>query len=147
MKIDASVEYINYIREVHQTFPRLLSCKIYSKNGIINMELNGSYIFNEIIDDIGYDNKGKFISITIGQWHHIETGNYISNEEFYDLSEKETYDYDYVSILIKIYIKDDYRACYHNDYDRKVKISFIPYNMIDFSENTSKGSSFLYKDM
>lgn len=131
--IKHAVEYVNYDPYLHTQFPILTSSKVISKNGIINLTINSNGIFNEIVDDIGYDNNGKYISITIGQWHHTVTGKYITNEEFYDLEEFEVYQYDYVFILIKIYAKGDYRSCFHNDYDKSVTISFIPYEMINFT--------------
>jgi hypothetical protein len=142
---NVEIDYINYYPNIHRQFPIILSSKVYTKDGIINLVLEGSSIFNEIVDDIGYDNKGKYLSVIIGQWHHIETGNFISNEDFYDLDEQYTYDYDYVSILIKIYTKEDYRACYHNDFDRKIVISFIPYTMINFTERNCTKKLFEYK--
>lgn len=142
---NVSIEYINYDPGIHTQFPTIISSKVYSKDGIINLYIEGTNIFNEIIDDIGYDNGGKYLSVTIGQWHHVNTGNFISNEDFYELCEAEVYDYDYVSILIKIYIKDDYRACYHNDFDRKVVISFIPYKKLNFTDKNCTKKLFEYK--
>lgn len=132
--INHKLEYINYDPKLHVEFPTVTKYSVYSKNGIINLTVEGSNMFNEIVDDIGYDNQGKYISLSIGQWHHSETGKFISNEEFFDLDEYQAYLYDYVSVLIKIYVKEDYRTCYHNDFDRKIVISFIPYGMINFTE-------------
>lgn len=140
-----NVEYINYDPKIHKHFPIVLSAKVYTKDNIINLYIEGSNIFNEIVDDIGYDNGGKYISVTIGQWHHAVTGNFISNEEFYELSEAEVYDFDYISILIKIYVKDDYRACYHNDFDKKIVISFIPYKKLNFTDKNCTEKLFDYK--
>lgn len=139
-----NIEYINYDPDIHKQFPVVIASKVYTKDDIINLYIEGNNIFNEIIDDIGYDNNGKYISVTIGQWHHAITGNFISNEDFYELSEEKVYDYDYVSILIKIYIKDDYRACYHNDFDRKVVISFIPYKKLSFTDKNCTEKLFDY---
>lgn len=130
--VKCDVEYINYCPEIHQQFPILKEFRAFEKNGIINLYLEGTSIFNEIIDDIGYDNQGKFLSVTVGEWHHSESGEFISNDEFFDLDEYESHLYDYVSIVVKIYVKGDYRSCYHNDFDKRVTISFIPYNIINF---------------
>lgn len=140
-----NIEYINYNPNIHQEFPVILSSKVYSKDNIINVYIEGSNIFNEIIDDIGYDNEGKYLSISMGEWHHIETGKFISNEDFYDLEESQIYDYDYVSVMIKIYVKGDYRPCYHNDFDRKVTISFIPFNKLNFTDKNCSKKLFEYK--
>lgn len=139
------IEYINYDPKIHRQFPVITSCKVYSKDKIINLAIEGSGIFNEIIDDVGYDNLGKYLSISFGQWHHMETGNFLSNEDFYDLDEFEVYYYEYVSALIKIYVTEDYRSCFHNDFDRKVVISFIPYKMLNFTDNSCEKSMFTYK--
>lgn len=140
-----NIEYINYDPIIHRDFPIVLAFKVYTKDNIINLYIEGNNIFNEIIDDIGYDNNGKYISVTIGQWHHAITGNFISNEDFYELNEAEIYDYDYVSILLKIYTNDDYRACYHNDFDRKIVISFIPYKKLNFTDKNCTKKLFEYK--
>lgn len=132
--IKCTVEYVNYDSYIHKDFPTLRNCKVFSKNGIINVYLESHRIINEIVDDIGYDSKGKFICISVGQWHNSETGEYISQEEFFDLSEYESYKYDHVSANLKIYVKDDYRACYLNEYDRKVCISLIPYSSLNFTQ-------------
>lgn len=132
-----SVEYINFDPKLHQEFPVILRCKVYSKLDIINVELEGDRLLNDLTDDIGYDIGGKYVSLSTGQWHNIETGKFISNDDFYDLNEEETYMYDYVSFLIKIYTKFDYRACYQNDFDRKIKVSFIPFEKVNFSSNDS----------
>lgn len=134
---NVNIEYFNYNPKLHIKFPTIKKCEVYSKNGIINVSIVGSLIFNNISDDIGYDNLGRYISITIGQWHHIETGKYLSEEDFFELNEQETYLYDYVYVLIKIYTKNNYRSCYHNDFDKKVIISFIPYDILNFSSKDS----------
>ncbi len=144
---NVDIEYINYDPNIHLNFPLLKTCKVYSKNEIINVYLEGTKIFNDINNDVGYDNKGKYLSITIGQWHNIGTGKSISNEEFYELSELDVYEYDYVSIVVKVYVTEDYRACYHNDYNNKIVISFIPYKMINFTENNADSNPFIYKMM
>ena len=137
------LEYINYNPNIHQEFPLIRKCKVYTKDNIINVSIEGTRIFNEIIDDIGYDNLGKYISITIGQWHHIETGRFLPTEDFFELTEFDGYLYEYVSILIKIYSDGDYRACYHNDFDKKFTVSFIPYKILNFNDRDST-MTFLY---
>lgn len=145
MPNNVEIEYFNYNPELHLDFPVITSCKVYKKNNIINLYLEGSLFFEQIIDDIGFDNNGRYLLVSIGQWHHTETGIGISNETFYDLSEEETYYYDHVSVSIKIYTKENYRPCYHNDLDRRLVISFIPYEMIKFTENEADEKIFTYK--
>jgi hypothetical protein len=134
--------FVNYNPPIHGTFPILTSCKVYKKNDIINVYLEATGMFENLVDDIGYDAEGKHLLISYGQWHHTETGLYIPNEVFYDLDEFEFYNYDYVSAEVKIYVKGDFRACYHNDCDRKLVISFIPYKMINFTEDSADQPTF-----
>lgn len=133
MNNNCYIDIVNYDKKIHTEFPNLISCNIFEKNTIINVYLEFDRVIDDIYDDIGYDNKGKYISINIGQWHNIQTGKYISVEDFYELDEMLSYDYEFVFIEIKIYIKEDYRVCYHNYMDRKIQMSFIPYNILNFN--------------
>lgn len=145
MSNKVEIEYVNYNPELHLDFPAITSCKVYSKNNILNLYLEGNCFFDHIVDDIGYDINGRHLLVSVGQWHHIESGVGISNETFYDLSDEESYNFDYVSVNIKIYTKEDYRSCFHNDLDRRVVISFIPYKMLKFTESESSEKIFTYK--
>lgn len=131
------IDYVNYDVNIHNEFPLIRKCDVYSKDGIYNLFVEGTAIFNEIVDDIGYDNHGKYISVTMGQWHHSQTGKFISSEDYMDLDEFEAYLYDYVSVIVKMYLDGDYRACYHNDYDRKFTVSFIPFKKLNFTKTDS----------
>ena len=145
MSNKVEIEYFNYNPKIHLDFPVITSCKVYSKNNILNLYIEGNRFFDQIIDDIGYDGNGRHLLVSIGQWHHIESGVSISNETFYDLSDEESYNFEYVSVNIKIYTKEDYRSCFHNDLDRRAVISFIPYKMIKFTENEANEKIFTYK--
>lgn len=135
MKVDIS--YINFDELIHKEFPRILSCKIYEKDAIINMEINCSSLVNDINSDVCYDNTGKYIFISIGQWHNNISGEYISENDFYSLNDCEVHNYDYVEGIIKIYTNKSYKTYIHNFMDKKIKISLIPSNMLDFLENKS----------
>lgn len=135
MKID--ITNINFDEKIHKEFPKILSCKIYEKNDIINIDVTCSSIINDINTDIGYDNSGRYIFLSIGQWHNISSGKYISENDFYSLEEFEVQNYDYVENLIKLYTKESYKIHIHNYMDKKIKISLIPLNMLNFFENDS----------
>lgn len=135
--ISPTIEYLNYNEGLYRKFPKIASCKIYEKNNIINLDINCSNIINDINDDICYDSDGRYILICIGQWHNIETGEYISETDFFDLEEKEVMHYDYVEAVIKIHTKESYRVLYHNFMNHRVKISLIPLSFLDFSSSDS----------
>lgn len=143
--LKTKIEYVNYNDKIHSEFPRILSCKVYEKNEIINIDLDCSNIITDINDDICYDNTGKYIHICVGQWHNIETGKYISEGDFFDLDEFSTYEYEYVEAIIKVYSKDQYRVYYHNYMDRKIKISLIPSKNLDFNCLNCMKKIFEYK--
>lgn len=140
-----TLSYCNYNPELYKTFPVVVDCKIYEKDTIINLDISCTNIINTIDDDIGYDNSGKYISIVIGQWHNIKTGEYIPIEEFYDLDECSVYSYDYVYVEIKIPVKGSYKSCYHNYMDRKAKISLIPSPLLEFTQKEADIKYFVSK--
>ena len=127
---NCKIDYYNYDERLYPEFPRIAYCKVSKVDDIIHVHLECDKLINDLEDDIGYDNSGKFLSLTIGQWHHMQTGKYIANEDFCDLTEMEAYQYEYISGVIKIPVDKDYRACYHNYLDKRVRISFIPYDML-----------------
>lgn len=129
LKIEAT--YINYDEKIHKQFPNLISCKVYDKNAIINVDLRFTQIINDINCDVGYDSHGRYISVSIGQWHHNISGEYISENDFFELD--DVYDYDYVEYLLKLYTKESYKVHIHNFMDRNIKISLIPVDMLEFS--------------
>jgi len=133
--LKSKIEYINFNELLHKQFPRILNCKIYEKNDIINFDITCSNIVLDISDDISYDSLGKYITISIGQWHNIESGKYISLEDFVDLEEYDVYNYEYVEVVIKVYTDQNYKVYFHNYMDRRIKVSLIPEKLVSFGCN------------
>lgn len=139
------IEYLNYNENIQNSFPRIITCKLYEKNSIFNLELFCSNIVADIFDDICYDSNGKYISICIGQWHNMRTGEYLPLEEILDLDEFQIYEYEYVEAIIKIYTNKKYKLYYHNYMDRNIKISLIPQELVNFDCRDCKEKLFDYK--
>lgn len=134
-KVD--IEYINYEENIHKKFPKIKFCKVFSKNKIINVKFIATNSINNISEDIGFDKEGKYYSISFGQWFNSKTEEFISDKDFVDLEESESYFYDHVSCLVKIHSEENYRFCFHNETDNIIVMSLIPYKILNFSDNDS----------
>lgn len=131
------VEYLNLEEAKHRDFPIISNCIVYSKENIINVDIDSLYVIKDISDDINFDHFGRYICISYGQWRHERSGEQISTEEFYQLEERDVYDYNFVSAILKIYTKKDYRVSYGNCFDKKIRISLIPVEALEFSSRDS----------
>lgn len=132
-----NVEYVNYDKTLYKTFPRVSSCKLYSKNGILNLRFITSSQISNLTEDVGYDELGKYISIDFGRWYNTKNNEPIYDSDFLLLNEQDTYFYEYVSCSIKIYVDGDYRCCFNNELNGFITVSLIPYKMLNFSETES----------
>lgn len=130
-KID--IEYLNFEEDKHQRFPVISNCIVYSKGTIINVDIDSLYVIKDISDDVSFDPFGRYICVSYGQWYHEESGQQISSEEFHQLGEKEVYDYNFVSVALKLYTKKEYRVSYGTCFDKKIRISLIPVESLNFS--------------
>ena len=130
-KID--IEYLNFDESKHKNFPIISDCVVYSKGNIINVDIGSLYVIKDVSDDVNYDSFGRNINISYGQWRHEESGQQISLEEFYQLEEKEVYEYNFVSAALKLYTKNEYRVSYGTCFDKKIRISLIPVEILEFS--------------
>ena len=139
------IEYINYDPKLHKDFGVISACNVFEKDNIVNVYLESNKVFNEIYDDIGYDCLGKHILISSGEWRNISTGEYISTDAFFDLEEFSLYDYDYVSFNVKIYTNKEFKVCYHNDCDRKLMLSLIPYSLLQFTPSNCNKEIYSYR--
>lgn len=134
----AVTEYVNFNPKLHKEFPIARQCKVYSKNKIVNVFLDTNIPVESINDSFGFDSSGKFYYVEYGQWHNMVTGKYKPLEEFFDLDEFELNDYEFVCFVVKVYLKGEYRTCYHETNGNKLIISFIPHKMVDFDEKTAE---------
>lgn len=125
-------DYLNFNPKIHKTFPIVKSCNVYSNNNIINVDVLTNKDILNITDDIGFDLEGKYYFVSYGQWHDRITGDYIFIEDFYDLEELDYDRYEFVSFIVKVYLKESYYICYKETSGRKLKISFIPSNLLNF---------------
>jgi hypothetical protein len=127
----------NYDPKIHfYSFPQISPIETNIKNGIINIEFASSLVVEEILDDIGFDDIGRYISLMISQWHNTKTGEKISTEELID-SNEDVDNYESVSCIIKVYTNEKYKVLYHNGFDRNIKISLIPFDMVNFKTNAN----------
>lgn len=133
--IKVEIDYINFEESLHKHFPKVNDCLIYSKNGILNVELYATNIIEELFDELGFDSFGRYIGISFGEWREEVSGERISQQEFYSLEESEGYKYNYVSVTVKLYTDKKYFVCYTNCFDKKMKLSLIPNKLLEFSKN------------
>lgn len=131
-KPEVSIEYFNYDPIKHSNFLQLQSVKLAERNGILNLFLYFNYTIQSINDGIGFDKKGKYIFLSFGEWRNIETGLYISDDEYYLLNNNDINQYEYVSINVNIYTDRKYEIHYTENISNRIKISFIPFDLLDF---------------
>jgi hypothetical protein len=131
--LNVIVDHCNYIPELHDgKFPQIEHCTVISKDNFLNVILKTTKEINQLVDDIGFDDNGRFISLTFYQWHHKVNGNKINIE---DILDSEEYDdiYENVSTAIKIYTKTTYLP-FVNQTGTKIVINFVPYDLVNFDE-------------
>lgn len=132
-----TVDYLNFNPKLHKKFPIIKSCKVYSKDNIFNVDILANRDILNVSDDIGFDIKGKYYFISYGQWHDHFTGEYISTEDFYNLEESEYVKYEFVSFIVKIYLKGNYYISYKESSGKKLKVSFINNAILNFKDTES----------